>query len=284
MNNYYATSVVTKATSPTIIGHGGRQTLKNHPYSMAARQVSPVMVPMFLEETFLAFPIKIAALFILNLVRVAAVLMDLLKSKWQSPYLFICPRSVPFPLGATFFDTLSFTVHVGPMQSFLESVTPNPQADGLGYNPRCIARDISKQAANASSDEEIVSLIKNSKDVLTFQNVMQGDFANGLLGVHSGGHYTIGGDAGTDFFNSPADPAFFFHHTMIDRVWWIWQNQDIENRQNAIGGTITFLNRPPSRNGTLEDNLGFADFMEFPNITNADALNTLAGPFCYIYA
>jgi len=26
-------------------------------------------------------------------------------------------------------------------------------------------------------------------------------------GVHTAGHYTIGGDAGSDFFNSPADPV-----------------------------------------------------------------------------
>ncbi|KAF2130944.1 Di-copper centre-containing protein [Dothidotthia symphoricarpi CBS 119687] len=177
-----------------------------------------------------------------------------------------------------------WTVHLGPLKTFMQGLPPNPQADGLGYNPRCLARDLNKQAAHAARDEEIVSLIKGSNNVLDFQNTMQGDFAGGLLGVHSGGHYTVGGDAGTDLFNSPSDPAFFFHHAMVDRVWWIWQNQDIKNRQNALEGTITFLNRPPSRNGTLEDNLGFGDFMEFPNITNADAMSTLAGPFCYVYA
>jgi tyrosinase len=25
--------------------------------------------------------------------------------------------------------------------------------------------------------------------------------------VHTAGHYTIGGDAGSDFFNSPSDPV-----------------------------------------------------------------------------
>lgn len=76
------------------------------------------------------------------------------------------------------------------------------------------------------------------------------------------------------------------HHTQIDRVWWIWQNQDIERRQNAIADTITFLNSPPSHNGTLEDVLSLGSMFEaqFPNITHKDGMNTLAGPFCYIYA
>lgn len=72
---------------------------------------------------------------------------------------------------------------------------------------------------------------------------------------------------------------------MVDRVWWIWQNQDLENRQNAISGTITPSNDPPSRNGTLEDILTMGSMLEeaFPNITIADAMSTIKGPFCYIY-
>jgi tyrosinase len=72
---------------------------------------------------------------------------------------------------------------------------------------------------------------------------------------------------------------------MIDRVWNIWQNQDLEKRRDQIDGTITFLNRPPSRNGTLEDVLSLGSMLEeqFPNITNADAMSTVGGPFCYIY-
>ena len=102
------------------------------------------------------------------------------------------------------------------------------------------------------------------------------------MSVHSGGHYTVGGDAGTDFYNSPADPYFFLHHTMVDRVWWIWQNQDLEKRTNVIAGTLTFLNRPPSRNATLQDPMTLTH-VGVPNITVADAVSTLGGPFCYIY-
>ncbi|KAG9189203.1 tyrosinase [Alternaria panax] len=175
-------------------------------------------------------------------------------------------------------------INMGPLQTMLKvpgGIPPNPQADGLGYNPRCLSRDISLQAANSTRDFEVSSLIKIN-DLARFQTVYQGDFANNFMGVHTGGHYTVGGDAGSDFYNSPADPAFFPHHGMIDRVWWTWQNQDIENRQYAVSGSTIIGNQGP--NGTLNDTITMGEYVGAPNITIRDALSTLAGPFCYIYA
>ncbi|KAH4123334.1 hypothetical protein HBI56_040600 [Parastagonospora nodorum] len=199
----------------------------------------------------------------------------------------VCPIKLPPGSGGGCIigPLANWTMSLGPIQSTFEGVKPNPQADGLGYNPRCLSRDVSKDAAYGSRDEEIMALITGNNNILDFQNRMQGDFANKYIGVHTAGHYTIGGDAGSDFFNSPSDPAFFFHHAMIDRVWWIWQNQNLETRREQLMGTITFLNTPPSRNGTLEDVLSLGPMFEqqFPNVTNADAMSTIGGPFCYLY-
>ncbi|KAF3008595.1 hypothetical protein E8E13_007659 [Curvularia kusanoi] len=173
-------------------------------------------------------------------------------------------------------------INLGPLQNHLAGVKANPQADGLGYNPRCLSRDISKQAANETTDARVAFLIKNSTDIGSFQDLLQ-NFVPGSVGIHSGGHYTIGGDAGSDLYNSPADPAFFLHHGMVDKVWWTWQNQDVERRTQVIAGTMTFLNQPPSRNATLKDEL-YLGYVGVPNITVDDATSTLAGPFCYIYA
>lgn len=63
----------------------------------------------------------------------------------------------------------------------------NPQPNGLGYNPRCLSRDISLQAANATTDAEVVRLLKNYTDIATFQREYQGAFAEGRMGVHTGG-------------------------------------------------------------------------------------------------
>ncbi|KAJ3455982.1 hypothetical protein MRS44_017464 [Fusarium solani] len=34
----------------------------------------------------------------------------------------------------------------------------------------------------------------------------------------------------------PGDPLFFLHHTYHDRLWWQWQQDDLENRLTDIGG------------------------------------------------
>lgn len=80
---------------------------------------------------------------------------------------------------------------------------------------------------------------------------------------------------------SYSDPYFFFHHAQIDRVYWIWQNQDLETRLTSIAGTITILNEPPSRNGTLDDLIDLG--VNNGPITIRSAMSTLGGPFCYIY-
>jgi tyrosinase len=178
----------------------------------------------------------------------------------------------------------SWSVNLGPVSPVLTDVKPNPEFTGLGYNPRCLRRDISKVASSGwTKDSDVASLIKNSKDFLSFTTTMQGDFPNGFLGVHTGGHFTIGGDPGGDLFASPGDPAFFLHHGMIDRTYWTWQNQDLANRQYALAGTITLNNQPPSRNTSLDDVIDLG-YVGVPVVTIRDASNTLAGPFCYVYA
>jgi tyrosinase len=161
-------------------------------------------------------------------------------------------------------------------------VPPNPSPDGLGYNPRCIKRDISIQSSLETADSLVASLIANTPNISSFQDTLQNP-SPGHLGIHLGGHNTIGGDAGSDFYNSPSDPYFWFHHAQIDRVWWAWQNQDLENRRFTIAGTLTFQNNPPTRNATLDDVMTMGSYLGFPNITIREASSSLAGPFCYVY-
>jgi tyrosinase len=173
-------------------------------------------------------------------------------------------------------------LHLGPVSTIWPNIPPNPQADGLGYNPRCLSRELSPQAAMNATDGDIVSLINNSQDIKTFQDVMQYVVADDL-GLHGAGHYMIAGDANGDLYNSPADPAFFMHHSMIDLVWWVWQTLDLKERHNAIAGTITFMNLEPSRNATLDDllDLGYAGSSQIPI---RKAMSTTGVAFCYVYA
>jgi tyrosinase len=106
----------------------------------------------------------------------------------------------------------SWTVNLGPVAAAYPYIPPNPQSDGLGYNPRCLIRDVSQYVSSHwTKDSDIYDLVVGYTDIKSFQNRMQGDLQNGYLGIHGGGHYTCGGDPGGDFYASPGDPYFFLH-------------------------------------------------------------------------
>lgn len=68
-------------------------------------------------------------------------------------------------------------------------------------------------------------------------------------------------------------------------MWWIWQKLSPYQRQftdNAIAGTRTFLNDPPSANGTLEDVIEFG-YVGAEQKKIKDLMSTVGGPFCYVY-
>ena len=66
---------------------------------------------------------------------------------------------------------------------------------------------------------------------------------NAPPGPHTAGHLQIGMDM-FDVFSSPNDPAFFFHHANVDRMWTSWQDKDLKSRQYALNGTV--LNYDPA--------------------------------------
>ncbi|KAH6854785.1 hypothetical protein B0I37DRAFT_39569 [Chaetomium sp. MPI-CAGE-AT-0009] len=177
-------------------------------------------------------------------------------------------------------------VHLGPVSPSIDPAPPrNPRADGYGDNPRCLRRDISNQLSSKySRTEDIVKLINDSRDIGTFQTVMQGvggfGVGGGGMGVHGAGHFTIAGDPGGDFYTSPNDPAFWVHHSMIDRTWTIWQSQNLANRTQVIaGGTSMFGG---GRLQSLEDPvfLGVATEKVYPI---KELVSVVDGPFCYVY-
>ncbi|EOA86895.1 hypothetical protein ACJQWK_08475 [Exserohilum turcicum] len=183
-----------------------------------------------------------------------------------------------------------WSVNLGPVFTDSLCTPPNPISDfmdpnvGLGHNPRCLKRDISSWTSSQWTNDEMVVKLLNSPDMKTFWSQMQGGdpaFDNNFMGVHTAGHFTVGGDPGSDFFTSPGDPYFFFHHGQIDRVWWTWQNMNPSERTSAIYGT-TVISDPTAPASKLTDKmtLGYA----YPqDITIGDAMSTMGGPFCYTY-
>ncbi|KAK8084258.1 hypothetical protein PG997_005529 [Apiospora hydei] len=116
-------------------------------------------------------------------------------------------------------------------------------------------------------------------NVLLFQTELQGRPPDGFLGLHSGGHHTIGGD-NSDNFSSAVDPLFWFHHAMVDYVYWLWQALHPDMARDVMG---TRLARDESMGHTLR-----TDVLEMgatgQNRKLDELLDTMGGsPACYVY-
>lgn len=170
------------------------------------------------------------------------------------------------------------TVRLGPLSVAVDPAPKaNPRADGYGDNPRCLRRDISNQLSSRyGRTQDIVNLIQNARAIGPFQDTMQAG-----NGVHNTGHFTIAGDPGGDFYISPNDPAFWLHHSMIDRTWYIWQIQDFANRQQVIAGGTSMMGFG-SRLQSLDDpvDLGVVGEKVYKI---RELVSTVDGPFCYVY-
>ncbi|CAL5875210.1 uncharacterized protein PFLUO_LOCUS9514 [Penicillium psychrofluorescens] len=176
-----------------------------------------------------------------------------------------------------------YTVDMGPSTLSMPGGNVSSMSNPLDYNPRCLKRSLTTSILQRYANyTAIAQLILNYHDIWDFETVLQGVPGSGL-GVHGGGHYAMGGDPGRDMDVSPADPAFWHHHGMIDRVWWIWQHLDLDDRQQAISGTGTFMNQPPSPNTTLDTMVDLGLAVRGAPVAMRELMSTTAGPFCYVY-
>ena len=180
---------------------------------------------------------------------------------------------------------VNYTVDLGPLS------IPNDKVVGeFEYDPRCLERDLSLETAqNWTSFANYTPIVMNAQTPFEFQTLIDGDIRNpaniGTFGPHGGGHFIVAGDPGADFRVSPGDPYFYLHHGQIDRLYWMWQNLEVDQisyrTSNIPNLTLTLLDVPPSANGTLQDALDVGPLA--PVLTNADVMSTTAGPFCYLY-
>lgn len=197
-------------------------------------------------------------------------------------------------------------VSLGPKSTIVRDIPKNPRADGLGSNPRCLRRDVNKHSAAGARANYTYSTIMDNPDIDSFYNRYLGmPFLKGVpypWGIHNAGHYIMGGDPGGDFYCSPGDPAFYFHHGMLDRVWWIWQMQDPAHRVNEVPGHAS-LPMPDHGGGGMEMAIAMAHAKMMarqgdvrdqvvdlgwtaPGARLGDLneqLGGLGGEFCYIY-
>jgi tyrosinase len=72
------------------------------------------------------------------------------------------------------------------------------------------------------------------------------------------------------------DPIFYLHHSQLDRLWWLWQQRDLQNRLHDYNGE-----GDSDRNVTLQDTLPLAGLDE--DITVLSIMGTESGGMCYRY-
>ncbi|KAI8954145.1 putative tyrosinase [Xylaria longipes] len=163
----------------------------------------------------------------------------------------------------------NITVNLGPVFP----AAGDSNRTGLEYNPHCLTRDFLQVLAQQFLTSDTVSTLLSQPSMAEFRAYKDQT-------VHFGGHSYVGGDMG-DIFTSPQDPAFYFHHSQLDRMWAIWQEQAPKDRLYATSGTQTWANSPPSPNATISDNLDFG--YVGGQVIMFDVMDPLSGLLCYRY-
>ncbi|KAI1088384.1 hypothetical protein F5B19DRAFT_428377 [Rostrohypoxylon terebratum] len=181
-------------------------------------------------------------------------------------------------------------VSLGPTSMSMGANVPkNPRSDGTGKNPRCLRRDVNRDATMGARADRAFHLLNNSANIDTFYNELLGTPPPKNdpypWGIHTAGHYVAAVDPGGDPMTSPGDPLFYFHHTSLDRLWWIWQMQDPEARLNVVpnGGMPM-----PMGQRLAADPSNVTVDLEWlgPPIKLLEAHDQLGGnggAFCYVY-
>jgi tyrosinase len=135
-----------------------------------------------------------------------------------------------------------------------------------------------------------VEIVQGEKKFLTYHTALEG-------GPHGTIHASLGGEMNPT--TSPngkyrllhnkaralltsTEPLFFLHHAQIDRLWWLWQEEDIENRASDYSGTIH------NKDGSYTDNgVSLDDILQMMGIegdlTVRDVMNTTNSRLCYTY-
>ncbi|KAH7304801.1 hypothetical protein B0I35DRAFT_414371 [Stachybotrys elegans] len=174
------------------------------------------------------------------------------------------------------------SANLGPVSPGQDGLIGVGIANKLNYNPHCVTRDLSSWLASQIYTKEAfynATIRDTARDIASFQREIDTQ-SIGLPGIHSGGHQTLSG-SNSDLYSGVVDPAFYLHHSMVDHLYWMWQALHPAHAK-TISGTLTFGNAPPSRNATLDDLIELP-FLNVEPQTIASLLDTLDGPYCYIY-
>ncbi|KAG8159470.1 hypothetical protein KVR01_011131 [Diaporthe batatas] len=176
------------------------------------------------------------------------------------------------------------TINFGPFTSRVTLNITLP-TDWQESKPGCIQRQFRNEALQENNNQSNIDSLLASPDIYTVLRWFNGaGILNGFVvrGIHGAGHFAVGGTA-SDFFASSQDPAFFLHHSQIDRLWAGWQDRHPELRY-TYNGTSTIFN-PPGVTPEVDNTTVMSFGAVGDSITVGETADPMGlTPYCYVYS
>ncbi|KUI61173.1 Tyrosinase [Cytospora mali] len=174
------------------------------------------------------------------------------------------------------------TITFGPFPPVSINITQPP--DWTQPKPHCMQRNLNDQSLQEFNNQSNVDALLAAPDMVTVERWLNSKsllFGFTARGIHGGGHFSIGG-TNSDFFASAQDPSFYLHHSMLDRLWAMWQD-DHPDLRYSYNGTSTFLN-PPGVTPEVDNSTVMTFGRVGDPITVGETADVMSGaPYCYIY-
>ncbi|KAF7596004.1 hypothetical protein BBP40_003783 [Aspergillus hancockii] len=172
-----------------------------------------------------------------------------------------------------------FQVHMKPLNDTnARPYAPIPLS-AYDYRPRCLSRSLNPYVVTLFNNQTLIDRMQAAPNIDEFLRVMEpSEFTD--MGSHGGGHHSIGGVMG-DLFTSTQDPIFMLHHSMVDRMWYQWQDQDLSTRLYALNGTGIIYNPPSAPLVTVDTVVEFG-VLDSPQRVK-DIMDPRGCSYCYRY-
>ncbi|KAK6863645.1 hypothetical protein PG995_000173 [Apiospora arundinis] len=157
--------------------------------------------------------------------------------------------------------------------------TPDRFRVNYGPDPGCLKRDFVPWIFNSFADPKLVEEVLDQPDYASFARTIEKVPTFDAPNVHGSGHFGIGGVLGT-IGNAENNPLFYLHHGNLDRIFWTWQQKDLETRLNQVGGPVVPMDYG-GQNVTLDFTVNLGDLAG--DATLKQLLDTQGGVLCYTY-
>ncbi len=192
--------------------------------------------------------------------------------------------TIPHGTGGGCVTTGPFANMIAPLK-FIDPTTLTTGTlpdDAFAYNPICLQRDLNAYVSQTYTNTAQLVAAAHATNASNFEYLLNGVIGSSSLGIHSGAHFSVGGQMNS-IHVSAQDPIWYPLHTMIDHVYTSWQVNYPDLADQLDGSTGTALNTPPSDVVTLDTIEPDWGYFQLASIPVRDLISTTAGPFCYQY-